>query len=162
MGAPHADEVHDFQLTRQLADLREQRDLAKRLQEQAKGVEEDDLRWLLDKEEGGGSLMAGAAREEKEELASQAEFVTKVRIAYGTLRNQTLRRQHKLEQLEEKLRLLQQEAAETPRDRREAEGNTARHDATLARALQMETAGRARTNSGKTPSSVSPSSKAMR
>ena len=41
---------------------------------------------------------------EKEELASQAEFVTKVRIAYGTLRNQTLRRQHKLEQLEEKLR----------------------------------------------------------
>ena len=62
-------------------DLREQRDLAKRLQEETKGVEEDDLRWLLDKEEGGGNLMVGAAREEKEELASQAEFVTKVRIA---------------------------------------------------------------------------------
>ena len=129
-------EVHDFQLQRQLAELRERSDAKDR--EVAKPVQEDDLRWLLDKEEGGGSLSVGAAREAKEELAYQAEIVTKKRIAFGTLHNQTLRRQRKLEALEEEMRLLQHEAATTPRESRAADQNQARHDATAARVLQME------------------------
>ena len=136
-----SEEIHDFELTRMVAELREQRDLTKAnaLRGNDKSaVEEDDLRWLLDKEENGGSLAAGAAKEVQAELAEVAEGVAKQRIAYGTIKNQTLRRMHKIELLEEELRLLQQEAAETPRDRREAADNQARRDATAARVTQME------------------------
>ena len=110
MGA--ADEVHDFELTRMVAELREQRDLGKahHAQYSKAAVEEDDLRWLLDKEDKGGSVTAAAAQEAQQELAGVAEHVTKQRIAFGTLKNQTLRDQHKLALLEEEHRLLVQEA----------------------------------------------------
>ena len=67
-----------------------------------------------------------------------AEHATKQRIAYGNIRNLTLRRQAKLEQLQEELRLQQQEAIDTPRDKRRASDNLAQRDATQGRVEQME------------------------
>ena len=133
------DEMHDFELERMLAEAREQRDSSKTSQAAPKPlIVEDDLRWLLDKEDNGGSMKAGAAKQAQEELDGVAETVTKLRIAYGTLRNQTLRQQTKLEALEEELRLLQNEATSTKSEIRMASENQERRDATKARAAQME------------------------
>jgi hypothetical protein len=134
----HLLDDEDFELRQQLLGLREQRDLAKARAVIAKKltVEEDDLPMLLEKEDAGPAALAKEGA--KAELAMVSEMVTQSRIAFGTLKNQTLRRQGKLKQLEEELRLLQQAAAETPTDRRQASDNRARHDATIARAEQME------------------------
>lgn len=132
-----ADE-EDFELRRQIYELREQRDLAKARAAKAKSlmVEDDDLPLKLEKQDAGPADLAKEGA--KAELEAVSELVTQSRIAYGTLKNQTLRRQGKVKQLEEELRLLQQAAAETPTDRRQASENSARRDATLARAEQME------------------------
>ena len=131
----------DAELRKQIEILREQRDLS-RARHLAGGhkpaIEVDDLRWLLDKEENGGNTAIAAANEETEELRAAEEVVTKLRIAHGTLKNQTLRRSKKLEAMEEELRLLLQSNAETPGDRKFASESSARHEATLARVLQME------------------------
>lgn len=127
----------DQELSRMVANAREQRGQTTK-QAPSSTIAEDDLRWLLDKEDNGGSITAGAAKQAQEELAGVADSVTKQRIAYGTLRNQTLRRQSKLEALEEEMRLLQREGAQTTGEKREATENQARRDATQARVLQME------------------------
>ena len=63
------DEMHDFELERMLAEAREQRDSSKTSQAAPKPlIVEDDLRWLLDKEDNGGSMKAGAAKQAQEEL----------------------------------------------------------------------------------------------
>ena len=109
MGRPSGDsddlgaEVHDFQLQRQIQELRDERDRTRKAAldgANKPAVVDDDLRWLLDKEPDGGSIAAGAAKVEQAELAEVAEHVTKQRIAYGTLKNSNLRRQRKLDALE--------------------------------------------------------------
>lgn len=131
----------ELELKRQIERLREERDLS-RARHIAGGYKPaivvDDLRWLLDKEENGGSLAAGAAKEVEAELREVEEGVTKLRIAYGTLRNQSLRKTHKVEALEEELRLVLQQNAETAGDRKFASDVQARHAATMARVEQME------------------------
>ena len=91
----------------------------------------DDLRWLLDKEENGGSLAAGAAKEVEAELREVEEGVTKLRIAYGTLRNQSLRKTHKVEALEEELRLVLQQTGDGGRLKVRV-GRAGWHAATMA------------------------------
>ena len=133
--------MHDFQLQRQIQELRDERDRTRKAAldgANKPAVVDDDLRWLLDKEPDGGSIAAGAAKVEQAELAEVAEHVTKQRIAYGTLKNSNLRRQRKLDALEEELRMVKQEMAETPADRRNASRDRERHDATKARVIEME------------------------
>lgn len=133
--------AHRSELRRQIERLREERDLS-RARHLAGGykpaVKVDDLRWLLDKEDNGGSLAAGAAKEAEGELREVEAGVIKLRIAYGSLRNQTLQRSHKVEALERELRLVLQQNAETTSDRKFASTVQARHAATLARVEQME------------------------
>ena len=81
---------------------------------------------------------AGAAKEAEGELREVEAGVIKLRIAYGSLRNQTLQRSHKVEALERELRLVLQQNAETTSDRKFASTVQARHAATLARVEQME------------------------
>lgn len=126
----------DFQLARQIGELRDQRDLAK-AHALVPSVVEDDLTWLLDTDHG-GSVRAGVAKREKEDLASLSEQVTDQRLVLGALRNQALRRESKLAQMQEQLKQLQSEAAETPRDRKDANANRDRHDATRVRVADME------------------------
>ena len=132
-------EVHDFELSRMVADLKQTAEIARSraLIASKPMVVEDDLQWLMDKEES-TPLAAMAANEDHQELTRWAEHATKQRIAYGNIRNLTLRRQAKLEQLQEELRLQQQEAIDTPRDKRRASDNLAQRDATQGRVEQME------------------------
>ena len=102
-------------------------------------VVEDDLRWLLDKEEG-GSLSAKGAEALKEELSAVEEWVSNVRIQYGTIHNLTLRREDKLRALEEELRLQRAEAADTPAEKQQAADNIARHASVGERVTSMEQA----------------------
>lgn len=98
-------------------------------------VEVDDLRWLLDKEP---DLAKEAAGNEKAELMAAEEELSQRRIQLGTIMNTTLRRMDKLQALEEELRLLQQDAKDTPAEKREARERVARHAATLERVTQMD------------------------
>ena len=132
-------EAEDLELRREIQYLREQRDLTKaRVLDDKNPIKEDNLRWLLDKEENGGSLLAAGAQEAEGELEDAAAEVTKQRVAYGTLRNNVLQRTKKLEKLKDELRVLRQANAETDADRRFVAEVTQRHDATLARVEEME------------------------
>ena len=98
----------------------------------------DDLRWLLDKEP---DLAKAAASNERAAIAQAAEETAQVRIQLGTLRNTTLRRVDKLAALEEELRLLRQDARDTPAETREAAARVAKYEETKARVEQMDQLG---------------------
>lgn len=101
-------------------------------------VEEDDLRWLLDQEEHGGSLQEAAEQQEREKVLEFEETVSQLRIQLGTLRNTTLRHTAKLHAKEEELRLLQHDAIDTPQEKKAAAARAARYDATKERLEAME------------------------
>ena len=94
-GSPLLEQA-DYELSRQIQELREQRDLAKaRAVFAAKlMVTEDDKPHLLEKEDAGPA--AQAAEGAKGELAAVEEHVIRQRIAYGNLKNKTLRQTSKL------------------------------------------------------------------
>ena len=102
-------------------------------------VVEDDLRWLLDKEEG-GSLSAKGAEALKAEASAAEEWVSSVRIQYGTIHNLTLRREEKLRALDEELRLQRAAALDTPAEKQQAADNIVRHASVGERVAWMEQA----------------------
>ena len=135
--------MEDLELRQQIEALREARgpcvssDAARKAL-LTPGVVEDDMRWLVDHEEHGGSKTARGEEQAAGDMAAAEAEVVRRRIAYGTMRNQTLGRAAKLQALEEELRLLQQEAADTPAEKRQAGERLERHAATKARVEQME------------------------
>ena len=100
-------------------------------------IADDDLRWLLDKDPN-PSLSARGAEQLKEDLAAAEEHVSKIRIQYGTMHNLTLRREEKLAELEEELRLQQAANADSRAEIKQAAANVAKHASTSERVATVE------------------------
>lgn len=93
---------------------------------------------MLDKEENGGSLAAGAAKLDAANLSAAQDEVSRLRVQYGTLHNLSLRREDRLAKLEEELRLVQKEATDTRAEVRKAAERMARFKATTERLRVMD------------------------
>ncbi|KAL1524227.1 hypothetical protein AB1Y20_019134 [Prymnesium parvum] len=78
-------------------------------------VVDDDLTWLSGPAD---PVVIGPAATAKEQLAEATETDTSLRMMYSDLRNDTLRRELKLEALTNELLTLQREAIDTPQERR--------------------------------------------
>ena len=124
-----------WELRDQLDDLRSHALVGNALEKAGLAVVDDDLLWLskdLD-------MTQAHAGSQREQLLALMENETSLRIVYGSLRSSTIRRETKLQQLEEELQLLQKDASDTPS---EIQKNNTRSEAliyTEGRVLEMET-----------------------
>ena len=107
-GGTETSSLYDADLHEEMENLRH-RSIAAR--DAAPLVLEDDLMWLDDPSR---PSLSDATATAKEQLAAAHEQQTSLKLTFGNLRNSTLRRELKLQELADELQKAQDDATDTP------------------------------------------------